>query len=79
MYPALIPVDRVTRAPGKPYHTLINADNFHALQVLLYCYEGAGGRHLHRSAVQHRGARLEVQQRLRRQRTISTATASGCR
>ena len=40
MYPALIPIDRVTRAPGKPYHTLINADNFHALQVLLYCYEG---------------------------------------
>jgi adenine-specific DNA-methyltransferase len=39
MYPALIPVDRVTRAPGKPYNTLINADNFHALQVLLYCYE----------------------------------------
>ncbi|MCY2927498.1 MAG: site-specific DNA-methyltransferase [Planctomycetota bacterium] len=40
MYPALVPMDRVTRAPGKPYHTLINADNFHALQVLLYCYEG---------------------------------------
>jgi adenine-specific DNA-methyltransferase len=40
MYPALVPVDRVTRAPGKPYHTLINADNFHALQLLLYCYEG---------------------------------------
>ena len=39
MYPALIPVDRVTRAPGKPYHTLINADNFHAFQLLLYwCY-----------------------------------------
>jgi adenine-specific DNA-methyltransferase len=42
MYPALLPVQNgnVTRAPGKPYHTLINADNFHALQVLLYCYEG---------------------------------------
>ena len=40
MYPALVPIDRVTRAPGKPYHTLINADNFHALQLLLYCYEG---------------------------------------
>ena len=40
MYPALVPVDQVTRASGKPYHTLINADNFHALQVLLYCYEG---------------------------------------
>jgi adenine-specific DNA-methyltransferase len=39
MYPALIPVDRVTRSPGKPYHTLINAENFHALQLLLYCYE----------------------------------------
>jgi len=39
MYPALIPVDRVTREEGRPYHTLINADNFHALQVLLYCYE----------------------------------------
>lgn len=40
IYPALVPVDRVTRAPAKPYHTLINAENFHALQVLLYCYEG---------------------------------------
>jgi adenine-specific DNA-methyltransferase len=40
MYPALVPVSRVTRAPGKPYHTLINAENFHALQLLLYCYEG---------------------------------------
>jgi adenine-specific DNA-methyltransferase len=40
MYPALVPLERVTRAPGKLYHTLINADNFHALQVLLYCYQG---------------------------------------
>jgi len=39
MYPALIPVDSLTRVPGKPYHTVINADNFHALQLLLYCYE----------------------------------------
>lgn len=40
MYPALVPVEGIARAPGKPYHTLINAENFHALQVLLYCYEG---------------------------------------
>jgi adenine-specific DNA-methyltransferase len=40
VYPALIPVDRVTRASGRPYHTVINAENFHALQMLLYCYEG---------------------------------------
>jgi adenine-specific DNA-methyltransferase len=40
MYPSLIPVAKVTRAPGKPYHTLINAENFHALQLLLYSHEG---------------------------------------
>jgi adenine-specific DNA-methyltransferase len=40
IYPALVPVDRVTRAPGKPYHTIINADNYHALQLLLYTCEG---------------------------------------
>jgi adenine-specific DNA-methyltransferase len=40
IYPALVPVSQITQAPSKPYHTLINADNYHALQVLLYCYEG---------------------------------------
>ncbi len=40
IYPALVPVDRVDRGgPEKPWHLLINADNFHALQLLLYCYE----------------------------------------
>lgn len=40
IYPTLVPVARLTRAEGKPYHTIINADNFHALQLLLYCYAG---------------------------------------
>lgn len=41
IYPALVPVDRVERGgPEKPWHVLINADNFHTLQLLLYCYEG---------------------------------------
>ena len=41
VYPALVSVDRVARGgPEKPWHTLINADNFHALQLLLYAYEG---------------------------------------
>lgn len=40
MYPALIPVDAVERAPGKPWHVLINADNYHALQLLQYGYTG---------------------------------------
>jgi adenine-specific DNA-methyltransferase len=40
IYPALVPVDRVQRGgQNKPWHVLINADNFHALQLLLYCYE----------------------------------------
>ena len=41
IYPALVPVDRIAcGGPDKPWHVLINADNFHALQLLLYCYEG---------------------------------------
>jgi len=41
IYPALVPVDRVARGgPNKPWHMLINADNFHALQLLLYSNEG---------------------------------------
>ena len=41
IYPALVPVDRVERGgPDKPWHLLINAENFHALQLLLYSYEG---------------------------------------
>src|SRR6266853_85769 len=39
--PCLVPVDRIERGGSKkPWHVLINADNFHALQLLLYCYEG---------------------------------------
>lgn len=40
IYPALSPGASVTKNPAKPYHTIINADNYHALQLLLYCYEG---------------------------------------
>lgn len=40
IYPSLWPIDSVTRADDKPYHVVINAENFHALQLLLYCYEG---------------------------------------
>lgn len=41
IYPALVPVDRVARGgPDKPWHMLVNADNFYALQLLLYAHEG---------------------------------------
>ena len=40
IYPVLTPVDRIARGgPDKPWHILINADNYHALQLLLYTYE----------------------------------------
>jgi adenine-specific DNA-methyltransferase len=40
IFPTLLPVDRIARGGDeKPWHVLINADNFHALQLLLYCYE----------------------------------------
>ena len=39
IYPALVSVDRVGRGGNKPWHTLIQADNYHALQLLLYTCE----------------------------------------
>ena len=40
IYPGLVSTGKVERGGTKPYHTLINAENFHALQVLLYTHEG---------------------------------------
>lgn len=40
IYPTLIPVDRVDRAPNKSCHVLIESDNYHALQLLDYLYAG---------------------------------------
>lgn len=41
IYPSLTPVDSVTNGdPAAPHHVLIEADNYHALQLLLFPYEG---------------------------------------
>lgn len=41
IYPSLTPVDSVTNGdPTAPHHVLIEADNYHALQLLLFPYEG---------------------------------------
>ena len=41
IYPSLTPVDAVTNgAPAAPHHVLIEADNYHALQLLVFPYEG---------------------------------------
>jgi adenine-specific DNA-methyltransferase len=41
IYPQLIPMDTVENAPDSDlWHTLIQADNYHALQLLEYLYTG---------------------------------------
>jgi adenine-specific DNA-methyltransferase len=39
IFPSLVPIDRIERGGNKPWHALIQADNYHALQLLLYTYE----------------------------------------
>lgn len=40
IYPGLKSVGKVERGGDRPFHTVINAENFHALETLLYAYEG---------------------------------------
>ncbi len=38
IYPGLVETGRVERGGDKPYHTVINAENFHALELLTYTH-----------------------------------------
>jgi adenine-specific DNA-methyltransferase len=40
IYPGLISTGRVTRGGDKPFHTLINGENFHVLEALTYTHRG---------------------------------------
>ncbi len=41
IFPALTPLGAASRGPAdRPYHAVINGENFHALQLLVYLYEG---------------------------------------
>ena len=40
IYPGLVSTGKVDRGGDRPFHTVISAENFHALQVLLYTHEG---------------------------------------
>lgn len=40
IYPGLVSTGKVERGGNRPFHTVINAENFHALQTLLYTHEG---------------------------------------
>lgn len=41
IYPGLVSTGRVERGGDKPFHAVINAENYHALEALLYTHEGA--------------------------------------
>lgn len=40
IYPGLVSTGKVERGGDKPYHTVINAENYHALQTLLFAHRG---------------------------------------
>lgn len=40
IYPGLIETGRVEKGGDKPFHTVINAENFHALEMLTYTHRG---------------------------------------
>ena len=40
IYPGLVSTGRVARGGDKPFHSVINAENYHALQTLLYTHRG---------------------------------------
>ncbi len=40
IYPGLESLGRVERGGDKPFHAVINAENYHALETLLYTHEG---------------------------------------
>lgn len=40
IYPGLKEVDRIERGKDKPFNTVINGENFHALETLMYAYQG---------------------------------------
>lgn len=40
VYPALTPIDSVARREGRPFDAVINGENLHVVQLLIYLYEG---------------------------------------
>ena len=40
IYPTLTPISSIQRGNGRPFHAVINSDNYHALQLLRFMYEG---------------------------------------
>ncbi|MET8709173.1 site-specific DNA-methyltransferase [Streptomyces californicus] len=39
IYPGLVETDRIEHRKDKPFHTVVNAENFHALEMLTYTHQ----------------------------------------
>jgi adenine-specific DNA-methyltransferase len=62
IYPGLVSTEKITRGGDKPFHTVMKAENFHALQALLYTHEGKVDAIYIDPPVQHGCTGLEIQQ-----------------
>lgn len=40
IYPGLVSTEKISRGGDKPYHTVINGENFHVLEALTYTHQG---------------------------------------
>ncbi len=40
IYPGLVSTGRIERGADKPFHTVINAENYHALEAMLFTHQG---------------------------------------
>lgn len=40
LYPGLVSTEKVERGEGKPFHTVINGENYHVLKALTYSHSG---------------------------------------
>ena len=65
VFPGLVSTGKVERGGDRPFHTIINAENFHALQVLLYTHAGRVEAIYIDPPYNSGREGLEVQQRLR--------------
>ena len=67
IYPGMRPDATVECGGDKPFHTVINGENFHVLEQLTFTHEKSVDA-IYIDPPQHRITRLEIQQRLRRGR-----------
>ena len=78
IYPGLVETGRVQRGGDKPFHTVINAENYHALETLPFTHRGKSTPSTstrHTTRARRTGSTTTTTSRP----TTTTATPSGSR